>query len=168
MTKSGKTCCDIPRVWNVRPPPAKTTRFPGFRMLLQAFYRTPWRKDWPVVKPLPTHDNTNIKTTHIYMLLVGFEPWFPMSERQKTAHTLYRAGCERLIRNLQNKFEGDLCYIISWRWRRRCFPSSHHWRPEKISSLTSRISAETCKKKDFVFCYLLLKSSYVVLYKLVI
>jgi hypothetical protein len=55
---------------------------------------TPWTRDQPVVRPLPTHRTTQTqnKRTQTSMPRVGFEPTAPVFERAKTVHALDRAA----------------------------------------------------------------------------
>jgi hypothetical protein len=48
--------------------------------------RTPWKGDWPVARPLPTHRTTQTEQTHMHR--EGFERTTPLFERAKTVHAL--------------------------------------------------------------------------------
>jgi hypothetical protein len=56
--------------------------------------RTPWTRDQPVARPLPTHRTTQTqnKRTQTSMHQVGFEPMIPVSEREKAMNALDRAA----------------------------------------------------------------------------
>jgi hypothetical protein len=55
---------------------------------------TPWTRDQPIRKSLPTHRTTQTqnKRTKTSMSGVGFEPTIPVFERAKTVHALHRAA----------------------------------------------------------------------------
>jgi hypothetical protein len=60
------------------------------RNLFYTVGRTPWTRDQPVARPLPTHRTTQTqnKGTQTSMPWVGFEPMIPAFERMKTVHAL--------------------------------------------------------------------------------
>jgi hypothetical protein len=66
-------------------------RFFSF-LLLYTVGRTPWTRDQPVARPLPTHRTTQTqnKRTQTSMPCVGFEPTIPAFKRAKTVHALDR------------------------------------------------------------------------------
>jgi hypothetical protein len=55
--------------------------------------RTPWTRDQPLARPLPTQKTTQTqnKRTHTSMPWVGFETTITAFERAKTVHALDRA-----------------------------------------------------------------------------
>jgi hypothetical protein len=63
-------------------------------LILYTVGRTPWTRDHPVAKPLPTHRTTQTqsKRTQTSMPRVGLEPTIPVFEREKTVHVLDRAA----------------------------------------------------------------------------
>jgi hypothetical protein len=68
-------------------------RFSSF-VIRYTFGRTPWMRDQPVARPLPTYRTaqTQNKRTQTSMPQVGFEPTIPEFERSKTVHVLDRAA----------------------------------------------------------------------------
>jgi hypothetical protein len=52
--------------------------------------RTPWTRDQPVARPLPTHRTTQTqnKRTQTSMPEVGLEPTIPVFQRPKRVHAL--------------------------------------------------------------------------------
>jgi hypothetical protein len=65
--------------------------WPLFQFLnLYTVGRTPWTRDQPVARPLPTHRTTQTqnKRTQTSMPRVGFEPTTSVFERAKTVHAL--------------------------------------------------------------------------------
>jgi hypothetical protein len=64
------------------------------RNLFYTDSRTPWTRDQPVARPLPTHRTTQTqnKRTQTPMPQVGFEPTIPVFERAKTVHASDRAA----------------------------------------------------------------------------
>jgi hypothetical protein len=61
--------------------------------MLYTVGRTPWTRDQPVAKLLPTRRTTQTqnKRTQTSMPWAGFEPVIPAFKRAKTVHALYRA-----------------------------------------------------------------------------
>jgi hypothetical protein len=68
-------------------------RFFSF-LILYTVGRTPWTRDQPVARPLPTHRTaqTQNKRTQTSMPQVGFEPTIPAFERVKKVHALDRVA----------------------------------------------------------------------------
>jgi hypothetical protein len=63
-------------------------------LILYTVGMTPWSRDQPVARPLPTHRRTQTqnKRTQTSMPWVGFEPPIPAFERAKAFHALDRAA----------------------------------------------------------------------------
>jgi hypothetical protein len=63
-------------------------------LTLYAVGRTPWTRDQPIAKPLPTQRTTQTqnKRTQTSIPRVGFEPKTAVFERGKTVHDLDRAA----------------------------------------------------------------------------
>jgi hypothetical protein len=53
--------------------------------------RTPWTRDHPVARPLPTHRRTQRINANAHYALVGLEPTIPAFNGAKTVHALERA-----------------------------------------------------------------------------
>jgi hypothetical protein len=68
--------------------------FLGFVIFFYTDGRTPWTRDQPVARPLPTHRTTQThnKHTETSMPRGRFEPTIPASERVEIVHALDRTA----------------------------------------------------------------------------
>jgi hypothetical protein len=67
----------------------------GIVILLYIVGRSPWTRNEPVSRPLPTHRTTQTQITHAHIPRVGFEPTILTFEREKIAYPLWLAPLSR-------------------------------------------------------------------------
>jgi hypothetical protein len=61
-------------------------------VIIYAVGRTPWAKDQPAARPLPTQDNTNAESTQTSMPRLELELTTPMFKQAKKLHSSDRAA----------------------------------------------------------------------------
>jgi hypothetical protein len=113
-------------------------------LILYTVGRTPWTRDQPVARPLPTHRTTpkQNKRTQTSMPWVRLEPIIPMFEGAKAVHILYRAAT---VIGSHNKLIFQK-YITSMDYWAMFIKTSYHI---EVSCIGNNFGAYTCRSQSF-------------------